>query len=176
LYHPTPPSQDWKQVRNERFKSDPVPENLILSEDPALLNTHLSRFAVEARKVNGEHYPPTIYQLMSGLLRYMREVNPNCPNFLNKQDTCLQSLQHTLDAHFHKLHSDGIGVQVKHTDIVTKEDETKLWTNGVMGVDTPKSLQNAAFYVVFIMWGSRAQIAKIVASNKNVESRRVRLL
>ena len=54
--------EDWKQARNERFKSDPVPENLLLSEDPAVLNTHLSRFVVEARKVNGEHYPPsTIY-------------------------------------------------------------------------------------------------------------------
>ena len=50
--------------------------NLLLSADPAILNTHLSQFAVEARKVNGQHYPPsTVYQLMSGLLRYMREAN-----------------------------------------------------------------------------------------------------
>ena len=151
--------EDWKQARNERFKSDPVPENLLLSEDPAVLNTHLSRFAVEARKVNGEHYPrSTIYQLMSGLLRYMREANPNCPNFLNKQDTRFQSLQHTLDAHFHKLHSEGIGIQVKHTEIITKEDETKLWTSGTMGVDTPKSLQNAAFYVVGKMFSLRGGV------------------
>ena len=108
---------------------------------------HLSRFAVEVRKVNGEHYPPMVYQLVSGLLRYMREANPNCPNYLNKQDTRFQPLQHTLDAHFHKLHSEGIGIQVKHTEIVTKEDEMKLSTSGVMGLDTLKSLQNAAFYI-----------------------------
>ena len=51
--------EDWKQERNEQFKSNPVPENLLLSADPALLNTHLSQFAVEARKVNGQHYPPS---------------------------------------------------------------------------------------------------------------------
>ena len=141
--------KDLKQERNERFRSDPVPENLLLSDDPTLLNTHLSRFAVDARKVNGEHYPPsTVYQLLSGLLRYIRETNPNCPNYLSKQDTHFQSLQHTLDAHFHKLHSKGIGVQVKHTEIITKEDEVKLWTSGAMGLDSPRSLQNAAFFIV----------------------------
>ena len=76
-------------------------------------------------------YYENVYQLMSGLLRYMREANPNCPNYLNKQDTRFQPLQHTLDAHFHKLHSEGIGIQVKHTEIVTKEDEMKLWTSEV---------------------------------------------
>ena len=151
--------EDWKQERNERFKSDPVPENILLSDDPTLLNTHLSQFAVEARKVNGEHYPPsTVYQLLSGLLRYMREANPNCPNYLNKQDTRFQPLQHTLDAHFHRLHSKGIGIQVKHTEIVTKEEELKLWTSGVMGVDTPKSLQNAAFYIVGKMFSLRGGV------------------
>ena len=88
----------------------------------------------------------------------MREANPNCPNFLNKQDTRFQSLQHTLDAHFHKLHSEGIGIQVKHTEIITKEDEPKLWTSGTMGVGTPKSLQNAAFYVVGKMFSLRGGV------------------
>ena len=85
---------------------------------------------------------------MSGLLRYMQGTNPNCPNYLNKQDTRLQPLQDTLDVHFHKLHSEGIGVQVKHTEIITKEDEVKLWTSGAMGLDSPRSLQNAAFFIV----------------------------
>ena len=37
-----------------------------------------------------------------------------------------------LDALFHKLHSDGIGVQTKHTEILIQEDKKKLWTSGVM--------------------------------------------
>ena len=51
----------------------------------------------------------------------MRETTPGCPNFLNKQDSQFRQLQGTLDALFHKLHSDGIGVQVRHTEIITKQ-------------------------------------------------------
>ena len=75
----------WKEVRNQSYPHNPVPDDLLLSNDTAVLNTYLSRFAVEARKVTGEHYPPsTIHQLLCGLLRHMRETNPGCPNFLNK--------------------------------------------------------------------------------------------
>jgi hypothetical protein len=63
-----------------------------------------------------------------------------------------------VDTHFHKLHSEGIGIQVKHTEIVTKEDETNLWTSGTVGVDTPKSLQNASFYVVGKMFSLRGGV------------------
>ena len=52
-----------------------------------------------------------------------------------------------MDALFHQLHSDGIGVQTKHSEIL-KEDEEKMWSAGVMGLTTPRSLQNAAFFVV----------------------------
>ena len=63
-----------------------------------------------------------------------------------------------LDALFHKLHSEGVGVQVKSTEVLTKEDEANLWNRGVMGVTTPKTLQNAAFYVVGKMFALRGGI------------------
>ena len=139
----------WSQARNISHTEDPIPEDLLSCSDPAILNVHLARFAVEARKSNGDYYPPaTIHQLLCGLLRHMRDTNPGCPNFLDKQDSRFRQLQGTLDALFHKLHSDGICVQVKHAEILTKEDETKLWDSGVMGSTTPRALQNAAFYTV----------------------------
>ena len=45
-----------------------------------------------------------------------------------------------------------------HTETVTKEDEAKLWNSGVMGVTTPKTLQNAAFYGVGKMFALRGGI------------------
>ena len=42
-----------------------------------------------------------------------------------------------------KLRQDGIGASVKHTPIVTHEEEASLWSQGVMGTKTPKSLFNA---------------------------------
>ena len=77
----------WSEQRNQRFPEDPVPGDFFSSADPNLLNTHLSRFAVETRKTDGIKYPPaTIHQLLCGLLRHMKEVNHNCINFLNKKD------------------------------------------------------------------------------------------
>ena len=149
----------WKQARNTHHPEDPVPQDLLVTCDPSLLNTHLSKFAVEAKKANGEIYPPsTIHQLLCGLLWHMRETVQGCPNFLNKQDSHFRHLHGTLNALFHKLHSNGIGVQVRHTDIITKAEEDKLWDSGVMGVSTPRSLQNAAFFVVGKMFSLRGGV------------------
>ena len=89
-------------------------------------------------------HQPCIHHLLCGILRYTRETNPS---YLNKQDVRLKPLQHTLDALFHKLHAEGHGVQVKHAEILTKEDEAKLWKSGVLRTTSPKSMQNAAFCV-----------------------------
>ena len=139
----------WKEARDKKYPDNPVPEDILTCSDPATLNTHLSRFVVETRKANGELYPPkTVHQLLCGLLRHMRDVNPElCPNFLDKKDTRFKPLQGAMDAHFHRLHSTGVGREVKHARVLTKEDEEKLWRSGVMGTNTPKALQNAVFYM-----------------------------
>ena len=44
---------------------------------PDKLNYCLSKFVLEARKENGENYPPSkIYSICCGLLRYVREIKP----------------------------------------------------------------------------------------------------
>jgi len=78
----------------------------------------------------------------------MRGINSGCPNFLDKKECRFKDLQGTLDAHFHHLHSTGIGREIKHARVLTKDDEDKLWRTGVMGTKTPKALQNAVFYTV----------------------------
>ena len=140
---------DWRTARNKQFPVEQaVPENLLDSSDPEVLNTHFSRLAIEARKVNGERYPPsTVHQLLCGILRHMRNSNPECPNFLNKKVARFKPLQNTLDSLFNSLHSEGIGIQVKHSETLSKDDEDKLWSSGTMGYSCPTSLQNAAFFV-----------------------------
>ena len=146
----------WKKARNEKHPDNPVSDDLLTSCDPAILNTHLSRFVPETRKANGEFYPPkTLHQLLCGLFQHMRDINPGCPNFLDKKDCRFKDLQGTMDAHFHHLHSTGIGREIKHARVLTKDDEDKLWSTGVMGTKTPKALQNALFYTVGKMFSLR---------------------
>ena len=42
-----------------RYPEEPVPDTILESSDPKLLNKHLSRYAVETRKANGSFYPPS---------------------------------------------------------------------------------------------------------------------
>ena len=138
----------WLKSRNDANPENPVPEDILTSSDPDLLNHHLSQFVVETRKANGEHYPPsTLHQLLCGLLRHMREVNPCCSNFLNKIDARFRPIQRTMDAYFHNLHSQGLG-RIKHAEIITPEEEEQLWESGIMNSTTPKGLQNAVFHLV----------------------------
>ena len=86
---------------------------------------------------------------------YTREHNPECPNFLDKQDNWFKKIQGTLDAYFHKLHSDGIGRHTRHADTVSSTEENQLWETGVLNSNTPKGLQNAVFYTIGKMFCRR---------------------
>ncbi len=69
--------EDWLETRNACHPENPVPEDILESCDPDIINFQLSRFVVETRKSNGVRYPPsTLNQLLCGLLRCMREINP----------------------------------------------------------------------------------------------------
>ena len=139
----------WLKARNASDSDIHIPENILMSTDPEVISTHLSRFIVETRKSNGELYPPsTLYQLLCGLLRYMRDHNPGCPNFLDKKDSRFRHFQGTLDAYFHKLHSEGVGRHTRHAETISSDEENQLWETGVLNTSTPKGLQNAVFYVI----------------------------
>ena len=141
--------QRWMASRNSLTPSDPVPDDILQCTNPQLLNNHLSKYVVETRKSNGDFYPPsTIHQLLCSILRHMRNKNPSCPNFLDKKDCHFKQLHGTLDAYFHKLYSQRVGRQTNYIEILSSEEEDKLWNEGVMSTNTPIGLQNAAFFVV----------------------------
>ncbi len=138
---------EWTKARNVQFPSQLVPTDILSSSDPATLNMWLSRFAVETRNTKGEFYPPSsLCQLLTGLLRHMRTINPNCPNFLEKTNPQFKVLHGTLDVHFRRLHECGIGRKTNHAQLISKEDENKLWSCGILGTSTPRSLLNAVFF------------------------------
>ena len=78
----------------------------------------------------------------------MRDHNPGCPNFLDEKDSRFRHFQGTLDAYFHKLHSEGVGRHTRHAETISSDEENQLWETGVFNTSTPKGLQNAVFYVI----------------------------
>ena len=139
----------WRDKRNSSF-ADPesqVPCDLLISTDTELLSKWLTYFVAEARRKDGENYPPkTVYLLLTGLLRHMRSRNVTCPNFLDTSDHRFSTFHNALDNVLRDLRMKGIG-QSRQTEAFSKQDEEVLWESGVLSDDSPKSLLRAVFFL-----------------------------
>ena len=99
------------------------------------------------RNTSGGRYPSsTIISLLSGLLRRSRALDPHCPNFLDSKDPQFKEMHSIIDRYFRELRELGVGAGVKHSSVISKDEESKLWEGGVLGVDSPRALLNAVFY------------------------------
>ena len=96
----------------------------------------------------GQLYPPkTLYQLLTGLHCHAHTINPHTPNFLDKNNHAFGKLHNVIDNHFKALRKEGVGSDSKHTEVITKEEENKLWKSGILGLATsPKALLRAVFF------------------------------
>ena len=76
---------DWKKNRNEQHPDNLVPDDPFITGNAEQLCQWLSFYVTETRSCKCEPYPPkSLYQLLSGLLRHCRSLNPSIPNFLDK--------------------------------------------------------------------------------------------
>ena len=142
---------EWKTSRNETFCEDTkkqVPDDVLETSSPEVICKWFGLYVAETQKLDGSCYPPkTIYLLLNGLLRHMRFVNPNCPNFFDLNNKQFSSLHTIMDNLFRKLRSDGVGSSSKAAAVFTREDEDKLWDLGVLGTENPKALLRAVFFL-----------------------------
>lgn len=79
--------QDWADQHNKHCKEE-CPRYLSDKPySPEEVCNCLQHFVAEARRRDGTPYPAkTLYQILCGLLRHCREVQPNPPNFLARKD------------------------------------------------------------------------------------------
>ena len=92
----------------------------------------LCRFVAETCWADREKYPAHIlYQLLSGLLQFMREIGPNCPNVLEKKNHDFKELHSVLDNMSCQLRQEAIGAEVKHATLITAEEEKPCGTKGL---------------------------------------------
>ena len=142
--------ESWRTARNSKFVHQPdqlVPSDLLESGDKVVLNNWLCVFVAETRKQDGNRYSPkSLYQLLTGILRHMRNLNPSSPNFLDTDDHNFSRFHNTLDNILRELRTDGVGV-LKHAEVLTKDDEETLWQCGVLTTKTPIGLLRAVFFL-----------------------------
>ena len=106
--------QQWVTLRNKRSK-DGYPSDLFDEPyPPDRLCSCLQCFVSVARRADGMQYPPkTLYLMLCGLLRHLREVQPNPPNFLDRKNVHFKTTHGTCDSIFCTLYEDGIGAEMK---------------------------------------------------------------
>lgn len=121
------------------------------------LNYWMQRFVLEVRKQDGSEYPPrSLYYIVCGLLRYLRDENIHNMNFLDEKDHRFAVFQRVLDARMKELLSKGLGTKVRQADPILPEDEEKIWSQKVFGMHSSKALQYTVFFYNCKLFGLRA--------------------
>lgn len=74
----------------------------------------------------------------------MRSINTDCHNILDRSR--FKAIDGACDNIFRGLRKEGIGAKVKHTPIITVDEEKLLWDSDVLNVTTPLGLLRAVFF------------------------------
>ena len=152
--------ESWVKQRNERLPDDPVPLDLLESNDADEICKIMCLFVLETRREDGKPYPPaTIRSLLSGLNRMLR-ANKAPFSILDKGDSRFRPLLNTMDTISSDLHREGIGAERKSAGVITPEDEDKMWEDGALGLSPPKVLQHTVFFYMglhFLLRGVQEQ-------------------
>ena len=137
----------WRASHNASHADSPCPDNILLTCTAEELDTWLSRFVMETRKEDGTRFPArSIKLLLSGLQRYMRASSPTPFNIFDKSDNRFRRFRGTRDTVFKELLADGVGAVIHHHEPFSLDEEDALWHAGVLGTNTPQTLQRAVFY------------------------------
>ena len=137
----------WRHQRNERGE-EKVPDEILHTKNLEDLCHWLCVCVSEMRKVDGTDYTPrSICQFVSGLQRYINELREHPIRLIDPTNPIFKSLHRVLEKRYRDLHALGIGTTKRQAEIITKDEEEKLWESGVLSSDSPAGLLRAVFYL-----------------------------
>lgn len=114
----------------------------------------LVKFVLEVRKKNGDIYPSdTIYELIVSLQMYF---NFHGRKFKFIDDPVFEPLKNTLDNQMQELAKKGKHCPRRKAEVISIEDENRLWDNNVLGDSNPKQLFNTVLYHLGVHFALRA--------------------
>ena len=104
--------EKWRLYRNAGVNANnPVPE--LKTMNAGEVNFFLGRFVLEARKQDGSEYPThSLYYIICGLLRNLRDNGVHDKNFLDVNDHRFTEFRKILDCKMKDLLSRGFGTKI----------------------------------------------------------------
>ena len=147
--------RNWRNERNFRpHVQTLIPELTMMTAEQ--LNFYLGRFVGEARKVDGNEYPPkSLYLLCCGLLRHLRDCGVNDKNILDTKDARFAEFRKILDSKMKELLAKGLGTKVKQAEAIFPEEEENIWEKGIFGAKNAETLQCTVFFYSCKLFGLR---------------------
>ena len=131
---------EWAEYRNSHATKEKIPTP-ITSLPLKDLAHWLERFVLEVRKQDGSEYiPSTLHHIVCGLMRHVREINPSIDFF---KDSIFSDFRKTLDGEMKRIRSTGAGTKKKQAELITSDEEEKLWSSGTLGDHSPTSRRRA---------------------------------
>ena len=156
------PFQSWRQARNLCFTSDKVPVDILLMDDHT---AHKVALPVQHGSMQARRWVVSIQDsaaLFDGNpAAYSKQKENQIKLMTDKEFIVLRS---PLDSLYHRLHTQGVGCNAKPTEVLTQEDEEKLWDSGVLYQNTPQGLLN-----VCSIWMARTSAFVGIQSTVNLK-------
>ena len=144
---------DWRNERLRTFNYDysiymTDLHNLSKLTKPDLQHS-LCRFVPEVTRQRGEGpYPgKTLYQMIVAIQKYLR-VNKLLWDLVEGKD--FSDLKIVLDNVMQERTEANIGVVTKQAEVITYDFEERLWSQGILGEDTPTKLRNTVLFLLGI--------------------------
>ena len=104
--------------------------------------------------MNGSEYPPnSLHHICAGLLRHLRMSGRDIDLF---KDTAFAPFQATLDGEMKHLQSASLGSKKRQAEVITEEEEEKLWSTGQLDDSSPQQLLNIILYYCGLYFALRS--------------------
>ena len=141
--------EDWSKERGVNKELVAMPADV--------MDTCLSQFVYEAVKQDGSPYPPnSLYQIIAGLQRHLRENGRPEIAFFDERSPVFDKLRKSLDSRMKQLAKDGLGMDRKSADPITREMESQLWEKGIFSRESGNGLLNIVYFYNCKFFGLRA--------------------
>ena len=97
------------------------------------------------RKRDGKEFPPnTLYHIVSGIMRYLRENKDSTIDFFS--DAKFALFKSSLNSELKRLQALGLGSQKCQAEPLTMTEEEILWEKGCLGDSNTKTLLNTIIF------------------------------
>ena len=112
----------------------------------AELNDSISLFVFEVKKQDGTEYPGnSLHGLVCAIQRYLKSECGKNVRFFN--DDFFSKLRTSLDTVMKERSTAGIGVHSKRPEVITLDEENRLWSKNVLGDENGKQLVETLVYL-----------------------------